>query len=125
MSNDLHNLLLALETKVYTPEVRRSPELCAPLFADDFLEFGSNGKVFDKAGIVEVLVAEKPFSGKFVIEDFVVKSLAPDLALATYRLDMVTPDGDILRQSLRSTIYRLTDGTWQQIFHQGTKMEIA
>jgi len=102
--------------------VRRSRELCEPLFAEDFVEFGSNGVVYDKTSIVEALVTGKPFDGEFVIEEFEAKELADGLAMVTYRLKVVAPDGNLTATSLRSTIYRQADGVWQQIFHQATKL---
>jgi len=120
----ISELLLALERQVYDPAVRRSPELSAPLFAEDFVEFGGNGQVFDKAGIVKVLAEGPPFAGKFVIAGFEVKSLAENVALATYRLEILTAEGMLQRQSLRSTLYRRNEGEWKQVFHQATPLGI-
>lgn len=124
LSNDLHSFFLPLESLVYDPEVRRSRELCEPLFAEDFVEFGSNEVVYDKASIVEALVNGKPFDGEFIIEEFETKELAEGIELVTYRLKAVTSKGDIAVSSLRSTIYRRSEGRWQQVFHQVTKISI-
>ena len=46
-----------------------------------------------------------------------VRQLAPDLGLVTYR---VTRNGNPDTHSLRSLIWRRTDGHWRLLFHQGT-----
>ncbi len=123
MSNDLQNLLLTLETQVYKPEIRRSAELSSALFAEDFVEFGGNGAIYDKAGIVAALVASPEMGGRPVIEEFAVRELSGEVALATYRLKLLDEAGNVTRQSLRSTIYKLIRGNWQQVFHQVTKVD--
>ncbi|WP_370676935.1 DUF4440 domain-containing protein [Pleomorphomonas sp. PLEO] len=45
----------SLERTLHRPEVRRSPETVGALLADDFIEFGSSGTVYDKASIIEAL----------------------------------------------------------------------
>jgi hypothetical protein len=44
-----------LEEDLLKPEVRRSAERVNCLLADDFIEFGSSGRIFDKRGIIEAL----------------------------------------------------------------------
>jgi len=122
--NDTTQTLLVLESQVYLSEVRRSPELSAALFEEDFVEFGSNGQIFDRAEIVKVLAEGPPLAGKISLEDFAVKPLAEGLALATYRLEIRDEAGEVTRQSLRSTIYREEDGTWRQVFHQATMIPV-
>jgi hypothetical protein len=121
----LYESLLSLERKVCSPEVRRSRELCEPLFAEDFVEFGSIGVVYDKASIIEALVTGKPFDGEFVIEDFEAKELADGLVLVTYRLKAIATGGAVTAISLRSTIYRQSGAIWQQVFHQATKVVVT
>jgi hypothetical protein len=54
------------------------------------------------------------------LTDLSVRSLAADLTLATYRAvgrDLASRNE---WHSLRSSVWKLTDGLWQIIFHQGT-----
>lgn len=50
------------------------------------------------------------------LTDFKVKLLASDVALTTYR---VIKHKD-MKYSLRSSIWKLKEDTWQMVFHQGT-----
>ena len=53
------------------------------------------------------------------LSDFEAKSLASGVILATYRAVKHESDGR-RSYSLRSSIWKLIDGRWQMIFHQGT-----
>ena len=110
--------LRKLEESMGRPEIRRSPELLTQLLADDFREFGSSGRVFDKKQIIDAL-QEQPRL-QLWLEEFDVKQLAPDLALVTYRGNCRLVDSDKISRSLRSSIWRNRDGRWQVLFHQGT-----
>jgi hypothetical protein len=60
----------------------------------------------------ETLAGASP-AGPVDLLDFAVEALAPDVALATYRIGEPRP-------SNRSTIWVRRDGRWQVRFHQGT-----
>ena len=114
----LEQLLLRLEQDLLKPEVRRSPAKIAELFADEFVEFGSGGRVYDKQAILEELATESPI--RFSIADFKLLQLAPNVALVTYRATS-TPDGrERIAYSLRSSVWKLINGSWRMVFHQGT-----
>lgn len=114
--------LLPLESLVYSPTSRHDAAKLAEIFSDDFLEFGSSGKVFDKAGVIEALVNEPSIDGEFVITDFETRELGEGVVLATYRLDLRNWDGSLRRASLRASIYRQKEDGWEQVFHQGTNV---
>jgi hypothetical protein len=82
------------------------------LIADDFLEFGSSGRVWTAESIREAL--EVPPGEPLPVLDFEVAVLADDVVLATYRTPG-PPDVD------RSSIWVRRDGRWQVRFHQGTR----
>jgi hypothetical protein len=46
--------------------------------------------------------------------------LAPGVVLATYRLAWSEGGYEAPKQSLRSSIWKLIEGRWQMVFHQGT-----
>lgn len=121
-ANALYGLLLSLESSVYDPEVRRSRELSAPLFAEDFVEFGGNGKIYNKASIVEALLVNSKLTGKPELANFEAKQLDDRYTLVTYRLRMLDDEGVVESESLRSTLYRLEGSVWKQLFHQATKL---
>jgi len=85
------------------------------LLCEDFQEFGTSGRVYDK---VEVIAALS--DGPRVLlsaSDFAVSLLTPHLALVTYRaLRRSQPPVE----SLRSSLWRCEEGRWRLRFHQGT-----
>lgn len=115
----LEDQLRRIEESHLQPEVRRSAEAMTDLLADDFVEFGSTGTVHtDKEKIVESM-RDAP-SPRMSLSDFEAKLLAPGVALTTYRVvkhDELRPH---MKHSLRSSVWKLMDGRWQLVFHQGT-----
>ncbi len=113
----LSKLIHQLEQSLLDPSVRQSPEQLNTLIADDFFEFGSSGKIYNKQDCI------KPDNSprKFLLSNFNVKELSKDVMLATYKIT----ENDAI--SLRSSIWVSTqrDDKWQLIFHQGTKCEAA
>jgi hypothetical protein len=112
--------LEALERELLAHAVRVSSR-AAELLADDFIEFGSSGRVFDKAKILAALASEidNPLSSNAT--DFKVMRLGPDTALVTYR---TYRNAEPSIGALRSSIWKRHNGQWQMIFHQGTKSEV-
>jgi glyoxylase I family protein len=106
--------LKELEEQLLLPDVRKSPRL-VELLADEFIEFGSSGRVYTKDDLVAVLQAETRVVQ--TTSDFWVTTLAPDVALLTYRIRRLSqPPVD----TLRSSIWRRSAGKWRMVFHQGT-----
>jgi len=110
--------LRLLEQRLLEPEVRRSAEHMGELLADEFVEFGSSGRVYSKRDAVEGL-AHAP-TVRITLSDFEAKLLAPGVALATYRAVKHDEPRGQMKHSLRSSIWKLLDGRWQVVFHQGT-----
>ena len=107
-----------LEERLLQPEVRRSASDVAALLADDFREFGSSGRSWTKQQIIETLQHEAPMQGE--LSDFHTTTLAQGIVLATYTaVRHVEPVGQPV-SSLRSSIWRWSEGRWQMLFHQGT-----
>ena len=111
-------LIISREKLLLDPRVRRSGLELANLLAEDFIEFGSDGKVYDRQMVVAGLANESP--ANIEISDASVRFLEKGTALLTYR-SMRHGDGDV-RTSLRSSIWRLGGGIWRLIFHQGTRI---
>jgi hypothetical protein len=111
-----------LEEQLLRPDVRSSAEKVAHLLADEFVEIGSSGRVFDKQQIIEALRSEESEgqSPAQTAEEFTVRSIAENVALVTYRTVRWTSITGQEVQTLRSSIWKLIDGRWQMIFHQGT-----
>ena len=111
------DLIRSLEEQLLDPAVRRIPEAVAALLADEFVEFGSSGRRYDRPGILAALAEEQGFSAQ--LYDFTVHNLAPDCVLATYGV-RIQRAGEEPQDSLRSSLWRHRDGRWQMWFHQGT-----
>ena len=106
------DVLLALEQRLLDTTVRRLPCEVEALLADDFCEFGSSGRVYDKPTTVERLRKDPGFDGPRTIVDFHARQLSATVALASYRIRETG--------TLRSSIWRSDQGRWRMIFHQGT-----
>ena len=65
-----------LETALHKKSVRNSPEAVTELLADEFMEFGSSGRVFDKATIIEMLKNEV-VDLQVTVENFNARELTP------------------------------------------------
>lgn len=114
----LQEHLRELEERLLRPEVRRSPQELAQLLADDFREFGSSGRIFDKEQIIEALQNEEP--SELRLEEFRLVALTLESALATYRATRKAVPTGTESHSLRSSVWRKQNGRWQVVFHQGT-----
>jgi hypothetical protein len=114
---DITKIILALEKKLLDPEVRNSAEKLAVLLADDFAEFGKSGRIYNKAQVITGL--QKEHKARYLIVDFKIRILAEGVVLATYTAEFTGAEGNKIA-SLRSSIWKLIDGMWRIIFHQGT-----
>ncbi len=119
LPTDLRDHLKSLEEHLLNPAIRRDPALVAPLLADNFIEFGASGRVFDKASILEDLQNESPRPAS-ILTDFALRELSPTIILATYRATRLDSNGAPVSQSRRSSIWAHVNGQWQITFHQGT-----
>jgi len=110
--------LFQLEQRLLQPEVRKSEDDIAMLLADNFVEFGSSGRIFHKQQVVEEL-PHAP-SVRMILHNFEAKTLAPDVVLTTFRVVKHNDTSAEKMHSLRSSIWKFIDGRWQMVFHQGT-----
>ena len=114
--------LKALEVELHQPVVRRDAARLDALLHDDFHEFGRSGTAYTKADIVASLLAATQHA-LVVADNFLVRRLAADVALLTYRSAHAQPDGTLHRHTLRASIWQCHDDGWQMSFHQGTPTE--
>ena len=120
MSESVRATLLALEEELLSPQARASEARLNELLADDFVEFGSSGRIYDKPSIIREL-GESGLVADFEIGNFGLVMSRADSALVTYRCEVSSASGDVIRKSNRSSLWRLVDDRWQLVFHQGTK----
>jgi len=108
------------ETSLHKKEVRNSREKVSKLIADDFIEFGKSGSIFNKQSILDELEAET-FDLEIKVSDFEVKELSANVILVTYTSTAPDRDNRTVYSTNRSSIWILRDDRWQMVFHQGTK----
>src|ERR1700730_10409986 len=94
--------LRSLEEELLQPAVRRSTERVSALLADNFVEFGSSGQVYNKRQIIAALAEETP--SKLSLTDFESTLLSENVALVKYRAIRHSKTGESAVQSLRSSI---------------------
>ena len=99
------------------PEVRRSDK-AGDFIADDFAEFGSNGRMFNKSDALALM--KRNIVRALKMGEFTVRELSPDIALVTYRVRSQGFGGAPGRLSVRSSIWVKRNGKWQITFHQAT-----
>ncbi|MCA1029651.1 nuclear transport factor 2 family protein [Bacillus timonensis] len=112
---EIEKNLYTLEQKLQLPNIRKNQAELDCLLADDFVEFGSSGRIWNKKEIIEGLLNETSYV--ITMEDFNVKWLGADVALVTYQVVGTSK----VSASLRSSIWKKNENFWQMIFHQGTK----
>jgi hypothetical protein len=111
--------LQELEERLLHPAVRHSAESLDNLLADNFIEFGSSGRIYNKQQVIESLQQESPTRRE--LADFKALVLAEGVVLVTFR---VVEEGERPIHSLRSSIWKWMDGRWQMVFHQGTLTDV-
>lgn len=109
-----------LEESLLKPEVRASVEAVSALLAEDFVEFGTSGRVWDKASTLESLKGEQG-SYQLTASDFAFRELSIDVVQITYRTVNKDMKAGTETRSLRSSIWKLFGSEWRMVFHQGTK----
>jgi hypothetical protein len=111
-----------LEISLHKKEIRNSREKVEALIADDFVEFGKSGDVFNKKDIIDQLEKEV-VDLQINISDFIAKELSPEVVLVTYTANMLDDDNATTISTNRSSIWVWRDQRWQMVFHQGTKKQ--
>ena len=107
-------LLQKLEESLLEPSVRKS-ERVQELLADQFVEFGSSGQVFNQSQVMAMLHAESSVAAD--ASEFRVQFPSPEVALVTYRACRA---GEPSIHTLRSSVWKQAQGRWQRVFHQRT-----
>jgi len=119
MTADSHSMLIGLEKELLTSETRANANRIAELIRDDFIEYGSSGEIFGKDVVLEALPLEKG-ERKFFADNFKARSLSQDLVQVTFDTVVTYVETNTSKSAIRSSLWKLEDGRWQMIFHQGT-----
>jgi len=113
--------IIDLEKKLLNPSARKDVSTLNDLLSNDFVEFGTSGKIYNKKNIIERLPEEVPTEIKAF--DFAPIQLATNIIQIRFKTRRTTQDGLIIA-SLRSSIWKFDGKRWQMIFHQGTKFDL-
>jgi hypothetical protein len=111
--------LRALEPIFHRPDHGTSRAAFEAMMAPTYWEVGASGRVYDRATILEILAgryADPAYDAMAGLEvsDFACRPAGAGTWLVTYRLTQ----GE--RQTRRLTVWRLRDGRWLSLYHQGT-----
>lgn len=112
--------LRRLEESLLDSAVRRDGDRLRQLLAEDFLEYGSSGRVWTRKSIIDLLATEMNFFPP-AIEEFQCTFLSEHVALVTYQTVRTDAKSGERLVSLRSSIWTRADGEWRMRFHQGTR----
>lgn len=115
-------MFFSLETRLHLPEVRSSAQMVADQLADEFIEFGKSGRVYNKQMTVDALAQEDASAlvPPLEVSDFAVTALSNGVVLVTYKSTRLLTGEHKSLETLRSSIWKRIDDRWQMIFHQGT-----
>ena len=111
--------LLRSEILLLDPGVRRNRAQVAALLTEDFLEFGSSGRIWSRDQILELLATEN-YSPP-ALEDFACHRIADAVVLVTYRTIRANFESGRREIALRSSLWVKRAGKWRVRFHQGTR----
>jgi hypothetical protein len=117
MLSERDNLLFELEQRLARVGRKLSAEEASAIIKEDFVEFGSSGKIWSRPEIIAALAKWEPTER--MIEDFHVRKLSPSLCLVTYK----SSTSGRPSFTLRSSLWRNDGGMWRIVFHQGTAVK--
>lgn len=106
--------VLALERELQTAHCRSDPDRLADLLADDFVEVGASGAVWDKASILDLLGSEDS-----------VEIEVLELSGRTITTDCFVVQWTSCRQGVRArrtSLWRRIESGWELVHHQGTPL---
>ncbi len=111
---ELEKHMYSLETALLKGEVRKSAVRLNELIADDFIEYSSTGKIYNKENILNRLPSED--NPRITMSNFQLRYLSPTAVLTTFKVYIESKQ----KYSLRSSVWKLNNGKWQMTFPQGT-----
>ena len=115
-----YSLVIELEKRLLDPSIRKNTSELNELLSNDFIEFGTSGRTYDKTIIINQLAKEAPSSVEAI--DMKVIELAHGVVQLRFKTRRKNDDGSF-SASLRSSIWKRNGNKWQMIFHQGTRTE--
>ena len=113
--------LFALEAELQASGSRQDQARLEALLDPNFREFGSSGAVYDRLSSISLLLNERSDEPDIEMIDKVATPVSDSVVLLTYQAVRRDRRGDEISRSLRSSLWRRSNGGWTILFHQGTK----
>lgn len=102
---------VANEQSLLSPAVRANRKLVDSLLHPGFREIGVSGKLWDRASMVDALIANPAYDGGFSL--IAASTLSDDIVQVVYRSGGSRP-------AVRTSLWKLDGGAFRLFFHQGT-----
>lgn len=116
---DLKNILIELEERLFQPNVRSSSIELNEFISDDFIEVNASGLRFGKLDVLKRLPTE--VAPGITARDYELRMLGLDCAQLLYKAEVLRIEQLSPAYSHRCSIWRRSaSGQWQMIYHQGT-----
>ena len=112
--------LIGCERALLDPAVRRDRAQVEAFLAEEFLEIGSSGLVWNRPAIVELLATEAYTAP--TAEQMQCARISADVALVTYRTVRTEAETEKPSVTLRSSLWVRETGRWRVRLHQGTRV---
>ena len=106
---EIFNTLCQLEQSLANFESR---DIAERALTDDFVEYGSSGKVYNKKAVMEFYKDISDINHNIV--DYAIEFLSDTVVKATFKSDLDN------KKALRTSIWKFGDNEWKMSFHQGT-----
>ena len=106
MTEESKKIILELEKSLLRHDVRTSREKLGSLLANDFIEYGTSGRIYDKESTLKDLPSA--LQTDFLVTDFTVRELSPHVAIVNYKTEKSVEGQKII--SLRTSIWKETKG---------------
>jgi hypothetical protein len=116
---DLLSHLQALEVALHHPGTRCSRARLDELLHPDFTEVGRSGRTYDRVTVLDFLASQVTHA-QVESAHFQLATLAPHVALLTYRSAHRQADGSLQLHTHRSSIWVEDAVGWRLRYHQGT-----
>ena len=114
--------LFALEAELQAPVSQRDPARLEALLDPNFREFGSSGLIYDRQKTLSLLLTELTQEHQVEMSDKETTAISDGVVLLTYQAVKRDRKGAEISRSLRSSLWRRSNGRWTIVFHQGTKL---
>jgi len=109
---ELQDHLYNLEERLLHPDREKDRNVLIPMFAEEYKEFCTTGRIFSRQQTIDVLLTSAPRPA--AILHFNINQISDAVVLATYRATTS------VASSHRSSLWVFRDNRWQLLFHQGT-----